>query len=399
MIIVYDALGNRIFKKVGSTTNLYLIDDRNLTGYVQVLEELTVTASTNLSRQYTYGLDLISQRQPTTSTNFFGYDGLGSTRFLANSAGANVNTLTYDAYGTLINSNAAPLTAYLYGGEQWDNDLGLYFLRARYLKPNTGRFWTMDTFEGNHSDPLSLHKHLFAGDDPVNRIDPSGHDYTYSGTSMSTLIIGTLAALVFSPDIANAPGPSDPKFSSHGDVDMVINIVGGHLIGKAIGFGVKGLNGAPFNKEWKTPTFYVEKPLIPKPNFFNAVLGIVCDEKAREIAGGTMEMAGEFLPIKVEGEKGEYWIFNITNTINVVDHKKSVWQEYGPVQDDRILTKPAFIPSRFGDETIFKIIEDRGTRPYCVEFTGDPDDGEFKAVVEHSGLTGLDFKLIWTDEK
>ena len=36
---------------------------------------------------------------------------------------------------------------------------------------------------------------------------------------------------------------------------------------------------------------------------------------------------------------------------------------------------------------------------YCVEFTGDPDDGEFKAVVEHHNLTGLTFEAIWTDEK
>ncbi len=73
----------------------------------------------------------------------------------------------------------------------------------------------------------------------------------------------------------------------------------------------EGLNGVPFKRKWKIPTFYVEKPLIPKPNFFNTVLGIVCDEKAREIAGEAMDMSGEFLPIRVEGEKGEYWIYNI----------------------------------------------------------------------------------------
>jgi len=159
------------------------------------------------------------------------------------------------------------------------------------------------------------------------------------------------------------------------------------------------LNGVPFKKVWKTPTFYIEKPLVPKPNFFNAVLGIVCDEKAREIAGEAMEMAGEFLPIRVEGEKGQYWIYNITNTINVVDHKKSNWQEYGSDPNDQILRRPAFVAARFGEETIFKIREDRGARMYCVEFTGDPDDGEFKAVVEHNGLTGLEFELVWTDEK
>ena len=45
---------------------------------------------------------------------------------------------------------------------------------------------------------------------------------------------------------------------------------------------------------------------------------IVCTERAREIAGEAMEMSGEFLPIRVEGEKGEYWIYNITNTTLMV---------------------------------------------------------------------------------
>ncbi len=160
----------------------------------------------------------------------------------------------------------------------------------------------------------------------------------------------------------------------------------------------EGLNGVPFDREWKTPTFYIEKPLVPKPNFFRICGGLVCDKSGREIAGEALEMSGEFLPIRVEGEPGEYWIYNITNTINVVDHKQSDWDQYGPTPDDQVLKKPAFIPTRFGEETIFKIREDRGARMYCVEFTGDPDDGEFKAVVEHHGLTGLEFELVWTDE-
>jgi RHS repeat-associated protein len=63
---------------------------------------------------------------------------------------------------------------YLYCGQQWDGDLGLYYNRARYLNPNTGRFWTMDTFAGNSEDPLSLHKYLYCQGNSVNGIDPSG---------------------------------------------------------------------------------------------------------------------------------------------------------------------------------------------------------------------------------
>jgi hypothetical protein len=57
--------------------------------------------------------------------------------------------------------------------------------RARYYKPDTGRFWTMDTFEGNSEDPLSLHKYLYCHDDPISRIDPSGHKSSFSAAELA----------------------------------------------------------------------------------------------------------------------------------------------------------------------------------------------------------------------
>ena len=174
--IAYDADGNRI-KKVASGTTLYLVAAVNPTGYPQVVEEKTVSGTTtNLGKVYTYGLGLISQRVPSTSTNFFGMDGHGSTRFLTDAGGTVTNAFVYDAYGTLIASNTTLQTAYLYCGEQYDSDLGLYYLRARYYAPGTGRFWTMDTYEGEPEEPQSLHKYLYVADNPVNTFDPTGHD-------------------------------------------------------------------------------------------------------------------------------------------------------------------------------------------------------------------------------
>ena len=37
---------------------------------------------------------------------------------------------------------------------------------------------TMDTFGGRQDDPQSLHKYLYCGANPVNRIDPNGQDFT-----------------------------------------------------------------------------------------------------------------------------------------------------------------------------------------------------------------------------
>jgi RHS repeat-associated protein len=174
----YNANGIRVRKSSGGVTTLYLVDDRNPTGYAQVLEELTVSGGiTNLAKVYTYGLDLISQRDAASSTTlYFGYDGLGSTRYLTTTNAALVNVFAYDAFGTLIASNAAPQTDYLFTGEQRDAHLGLYYLRARYLNPGMGRFWTRDAHPENKQEPISLHRYLYASANPINNSDPSGHE-------------------------------------------------------------------------------------------------------------------------------------------------------------------------------------------------------------------------------
>ena len=62
----------------------------------------------------------------------------------------------------------------VYRGEQYDPDLGLYYLRARYYNPLTGRFLSRDPLNGKIADPRTLHKYLYAGGDPVNVLDPTG---------------------------------------------------------------------------------------------------------------------------------------------------------------------------------------------------------------------------------
>jgi len=156
------------------------------------VEELT--ASGSLTKAYTYGLHLISQRQSSGTVHFFGTDGLGSTRFLTDSGGAVANTFAYDAYGTLIASNATAQTSYLFTGEQLDVDLGLYYLGVRYRSPGLGRFWTMDRFEGWPEEPLTLHNYLYCRDNPLNMVDPSGYDGNVISLNVSSGLVAGLAA-------------------------------------------------------------------------------------------------------------------------------------------------------------------------------------------------------------
>ena len=66
------------------------------------------------------------------------------------------------------------------------------FFRAPYLNPTIGRFWTMDTYEGNQSDPLSLHKYLYCHANPINGTDPSGHEFNLTGMQIATAISITI---------------------------------------------------------------------------------------------------------------------------------------------------------------------------------------------------------------
>ena len=88
---------------------------------------------------------------------------------------------------------AAP-PAYLYTGEQIDPDLGMYYLRARYYQPGLGRFWTLDSYEGQQEEPLSLHKYLYCHGSPINGADPSGHEFSLGGISASSSIGSSLGS-------------------------------------------------------------------------------------------------------------------------------------------------------------------------------------------------------------
>jgi len=153
----------------------------NPTGLPQVFEE---SVNGVVQREYTYGLQRISEDQVINNSwtpSFYGYDGLGSVRQLTNFAGTVTDTYSYDAFGNLLNSTGTTSNNYLYRGEQYDPALNLYYLRARYYNPATGRFLSRDPEEGKYWDPKTLHKYLYVGSNPVNYVDPRGRDlFEYS---------------------------------------------------------------------------------------------------------------------------------------------------------------------------------------------------------------------------
>jgi len=175
----YDANNNRIAKVVDQATTTYLIDTN--TPYAQVITENKNNGSVI---EYTYGNDLLNN-----GSNFFLTDALGSTRGLVDSSENLTDSYTYTPYGKLLNHNGTSENDFLYTGEQFDSETEDYFLRARYYSPDSGRFLTRDSYDGNNYNPISQNHYLYGGSNPIKYTDPNGHFFGVAETTMTMNII------------------------------------------------------------------------------------------------------------------------------------------------------------------------------------------------------------------
>ena len=89
--------------------------------------------------------------------SFYGYDGQGNVRQLTNGTGAVTDTYEYDAFGNKWTVSGTTPNNYLYRGEQYDPDLGPYYLRARYYNPLSGRFAGVDPLTDEGGPPYGRH--------------------------------------------------------------------------------------------------------------------------------------------------------------------------------------------------------------------------------------------------
>jgi RHS repeat-associated protein len=112
-----------------------------------------------------------------------------------------------------------------YRGEQYDTDLGLYYLRARYYNQSTGRFMSKDPNAGYIDRPTTLHKYLYAGGDPVNGLDPSGRDAILQFLFTSVEITTTVPAQLWY---------TCAVVTAYSLVSDTLEVLGGELAAKAV---------------------------------------------------------------------------------------------------------------------------------------------------------------------
>jgi RHS repeat-associated protein len=159
----YDGLGRRIQRTTSAGANERYVYDGN-----DALLDLNADWSVATTYLNGPGIDKhLRQTNSVTGVSYFLIDHLGSSAGLTDAAGNVVDQLAYDSFG---NSTGSGRTRYSYTGRELDSDTGLYYYRARFYDPQTGRFIS--------EDPIGLrggiNLYVYVKNNSISFFDPSG---------------------------------------------------------------------------------------------------------------------------------------------------------------------------------------------------------------------------------
>ncbi|MDQ0062454.1 RHS repeat domain-containing protein [Paenibacillus harenae] len=110
---------------------------------------------------------------------------------------------------------------YRYAGYYWDRKTQYYYLQARYYDPRLARFISEDTYEGEIDTPLSLNQYVYVTNNPLNYIDPSGHQQIDIGVVYTQEDKNSIAYYQAIFGLAKSLGYKDQMQAAHAQANLI----------------------------------------------------------------------------------------------------------------------------------------------------------------------------------
>ncbi|MEM8755823.1 MAG: RHS repeat-associated core domain-containing protein, partial [Pseudomonadota bacterium] len=161
----YDYKGLRVQKNVGAGESRYVYDQQSV----------LMRYGPDSTSKYEYGPDrLLSVNDTAEGRAFYLHDALGSVTNLIGEAGTQLAQYRWDAWGNPRAQTINPANPFGFTGHEMDDESGLIYMKARFYDPETARFLSHDPLEGDPTNPPSLHRYLYAFQNPTVYTDPTG---------------------------------------------------------------------------------------------------------------------------------------------------------------------------------------------------------------------------------
>ena len=152
---------------------------------------------------------------------------------IVDKTGKIVNNYKYDEWGNITASTETISNPFKYAGEVYDEETGLYYLRARYYDPALGRFINEDPYEGQVTNPLSLNLYTYCYNNPLIYIDPTGQTVQDFFKGMVTALKENLTAGILKWAIEKIIDVDDTSYR----YDSGIDYYAGRVVGDALSMG------------------------------------------------------------------------------------------------------------------------------------------------------------------
>lgn len=177
--------------------------------------------------KYIFADDTRIALKTPTSALYYHPNHLGSTTVVTDVTGSKVEDVAYYPFGTTMSKTGTANVNHLFTGQEFDATTGLYNYNARMYDPDLGRFITPDSIVPDPTNPQSFNRYSYVLNNPLNLIDPTGHE------DWSWLDYFNNIDRLFSPAIVDSRSPyiPDPAYDDYQKKKELRRVIEQNLLG------------------------------------------------------------------------------------------------------------------------------------------------------------------------